>query len=145
MFPLFLLAGLLPLSRIHALFPPGPISLVVSLLVVALFWTYIVRQLILPLVFGRDVVLRNVDKRLLVLFSLFFLLQYGARVLPSAKVMAYSYLTPSWVILWEIALGHGLPPTLILVGIGLTVVAWGMLLRDEDAVKMRARTAHPRQ
>ncbi|KMW60514.1 Integral membrane protein [Candidatus Rhodobacter oscarellae] len=60
----------------------------------------------------------------------FFLLQYGARVLPSAKVMAYSYLTPSWVILWEIALGHGLPPLWIAAGVGLTVIALLMLLRE---------------
>lgn len=59
----------------------------------------------------------------------FFLLQYGARVLPSAKVKAYSYLTPSWVILWEIALGNGAPSGLILGGVGLTVVALLLLLR----------------
>lgn len=60
----------------------------------------------------------------------FFLLQFGARVLPSAKVMAYSYLTPSWVILWEIGLGHGGPPPVVLLGVGLSVVALLMLLRD---------------
>lgn len=60
----------------------------------------------------------------------FFLLQYAAQVLPSAKVMAYSYLTPTWVILWEVALGNGLPPELILVGVGLSVVSLLMLLRD---------------
>jgi len=64
----------------------------------------------------------------------FFMLQYATRQLPSAKVMAYTYLTPSWVILWEIALGHGVPPMLVLGGIGLTVVALAMLLKDEDAV-----------
>ena len=64
----------------------------------------------------------------------FFLLQYGARVLPSAKVMAYSYLTPSWVILWEMALGHGLPPVFVLFGVGLSVVSLSMLLRDDTAV-----------
>ena len=37
----------------------------------------------------------------------FVLLQYATLRLPSAKVMAYTYLTPSWVILWEIALGRG--------------------------------------
>ncbi len=51
--------------------------------------------------------------------------------LPSAKVMAYTYLTPSWVILWEIALGKGAPTGLILIGIALTVVALLLLLRDE--------------
>lgn len=61
----------------------------------------------------------------------FVLLQFAILRLPSAKVMAYTYLTPSWVICWEMALGHGVPPGLILVGITLTVVALVMLLRDE--------------
>jgi drug/metabolite transporter (DMT)-like permease len=63
----------------------------------------------------------------------FFLLQYGARVLPSAKVMAYTYLTPTWVIAWEYALGHDVPPLLVSGGIGLTVIALLMLLKDEEA------------
>ncbi|WP_263620250.1 DMT family transporter [Alloyangia pacifica] len=58
------------------------------------------------------------------------LLQFAAMRLPSAKVMAYTYLIPSWVILWELALGRGAPPAAILVGIGLTVVALLLLLRD---------------
>jgi drug/metabolite transporter (DMT)-like permease len=62
-----------------------------------------------------------------------FLLQYAALRLPSAKVMAYTYLTPSWVILWEIALGNGAPTGLVLGGIGLTFVALWMLLKDEGA------------
>ncbi|MCG6901671.1 MAG: DMT family transporter [Rhodobacter sp.] len=61
----------------------------------------------------------------------FFMLQYAARVLPSAKVMAYTYLTPAWVLCWEIALGHGVPPLLVLVGIALTAVALWLLLKDE--------------
>ena len=58
------------------------------------------------------------------------LLQFAAMRLPSAKVMAYTYLIPSWVILWEIGLGRGAPPALILVGVGLSVVALLLLLRD---------------
>ena len=61
----------------------------------------------------------------------FVLLQYATLHLPSSKVMAYTYLVPSWVALWEIALGHGAPPLLVLVGVGLTVVALVMLLREE--------------
>jgi len=64
--------------------------------------------------------------------STFTLLQYATLRLPSAKVMAYTYLTPSWVILWEIALGHGLPPMLVLGGIALTVVALLILLKDQE-------------
>lgn len=63
----------------------------------------------------------------------FVLLQYATLHLPSAKVMAYTYLTPSWVIIWELALGNGAPPPLILVGIALTVLALFLLLRDEAA------------
>ncbi len=61
----------------------------------------------------------------------FLLLRAASLRLPSAKVMAYTYLTPSWVILWEIALGHGAPTLLILVGVGLTIVALVLLLKDE--------------
>jgi drug/metabolite transporter (DMT)-like permease len=59
------------------------------------------------------------------------LLQFATLRLPSAKVMAYTYLTPSWVIVWEIALGNGTPPAVLLAGVGLTVLALLMLLRDE--------------
>ncbi|WP_147110624.1 DMT family transporter [Tateyamaria sp. syn59] len=61
----------------------------------------------------------------------FVLLQFATLRLPSAKVMAYTYLTPSWVILWEVALGNGVPPGIVWVGVGLTVVALSLLLRDE--------------
>jgi len=61
----------------------------------------------------------------------FVLLQYAALRLPSAKVMAYTYLTPSWVIGWEIVLGHGVPRWLVLGGIGLTILALGLLLKEE--------------
>ncbi|MCC5985009.1 MAG: DMT family transporter [Rhodobacteraceae bacterium] len=70
----------------------------------------------------------------LVVFSTaasFFMMQYAAQVLPSSTVMAYTYLTPAWIILWELALGHGLPPALVLPGIALSVVALALLLRDE--------------
>lgn len=61
----------------------------------------------------------------------FVLLQYAAMRLPATKVMAYTYLTPSWVILWEIALGRGAPPPLILVGVALTGLALLILLMQE--------------
>lgn len=60
------------------------------------------------------------------------LLQFAALRLPASKVMAYTYLTPSWVILWEIALGRPLPPVAVLGGIGLTVTALAVLLKDEE-------------
>ena len=61
----------------------------------------------------------------------FTLLQFATLHLPSAKVMAYTYLTPSWVILWEIALGHGAPGPVVLGGVVLTVLALILLLREE--------------
>ncbi|MBY5934552.1 DMT family transporter [Tateyamaria omphalii] len=64
----------------------------------------------------------------------FVLLQFATLRLPSAKVMAYTYLTPSWVILWEVALGNGVPSGIVWVGVGLTVVALSLLLRDEERV-----------
>ena len=60
----------------------------------------------------------------------FVLLQYATLRLPASKVMAYTYLTPSWVILWEIALGHGAPRALVLAGVGLTMLALWMLLEE---------------
>ena len=62
----------------------------------------------------------------------FVLLQFASLRLPSAKVMAYTYLTPSWVILWEIALGNGAPPAMVLMGVVLTIVALGLLLKGEE-------------
>ena len=61
----------------------------------------------------------------------FVLLQFATMRLPAAKVMAYTYLAPSWVIVWEVAMGHGVPPALVLVGVALTVVALLVLLKDE--------------
>ena len=61
----------------------------------------------------------------------FVLLQYASLRLPSAKVMAYTYLVPCWVILWELALGHAAPPLNVLAGVVLILVALGLLLKDE--------------
>ncbi len=62
----------------------------------------------------------------------FVLVQYATLRLPASKVMAYTYLTPSWVILWEIALGHGMPPVWVLGGVALTCLALWMLLKNES-------------
>lgn len=63
----------------------------------------------------------------------FLLLQFAALRLPASKVMAYTYLTPSWVILWEMALGNPAPRVLVLVGVAMTVLALLMLLRQEPS------------
>ncbi|WP_299586786.1 DMT family transporter [uncultured Tateyamaria sp.] len=65
----------------------------------------------------------------------FVLLQFASLRLPAAKVMAYTYLTPTWVIGWEMALGNGVPGPLVLAGVALTIVALLMLLRDEDRAR----------
>jgi hypothetical protein len=46
--------------------------------------------------------------------------------------MAYTYLVPSWVILWEVALGRPAPPLIVLGGVTLTILALGMRLKDEQ-------------
>ncbi len=60
----------------------------------------------------------------------FILLLFATLRLPSSKVMAYTYLTPSWVMVWGIALGGTAPPLLVLAGLGLTVVALLLLLKE---------------
>jgi drug/metabolite transporter (DMT)-like permease len=60
----------------------------------------------------------------------FFLLQYAALHLKAAKVMAYTYLVPAWVILWEVVLGASVPPLTVFFGIAAVIVALLMLLAD---------------
>lgn len=52
----------------------------------------------------------------------FFLLQYAALRIPAAKVLAYNYLTPSFVILYEGLLGHGWAGLSIAAGAAITVL-----------------------
>ncbi|GHA57702.1 hypothetical protein GCM10008927_24350 [Amylibacter ulvae] len=59
----------------------------------------------------------------------FMLLQYASMQLPSANVMAYTYLTPSWVILWELYITKSTPDIGVLIGVFATIVALFMLLR----------------
>ena len=63
----------------------------------------------------------------------FLLIQYSTLHLPSSKVMAYTYLTPSWVTLWELALRNPLPPFVVLLGVMATILALCLLLRDEPS------------
>lgn len=61
----------------------------------------------------------------------FVLTQYAALRLPAAKVMAYTYLTPAWVILWQVALGHGVPGAAVILGVLAVAGALLLLLKDE--------------
>ena len=65
----------------------------------------------------------------------FVCLQFATLRLPAAKVMAYTYLVPSWVILWELALGRPAPPLIVLGGVTLTILALGLLLKDESRAR----------
>ncbi|WEF26005.1 DMT family transporter [Paracoccus sp. S3-43] len=68
------------------------------------------------------------------------LVQYAALRLPSAKVMAYTYLTPLWVIVLEAALGKETPGIVLLPGILATLGALALLLRsDQPAGLSRVR------
>lgn len=62
----------------------------------------------------------------------FTLLQFAALRLPSSKVMAYTYLVPSWVLVWEIALAGDAAPAKVIIGLGLTIFALFLLLRNDD-------------
>ena len=52
----------------------------------------------------------------------FFLIQFASLRLPAPKVIAYGYLTPAFVILFEAVAGHGLPSLPIIAGAGVTVL-----------------------
>ena len=61
------------------------------------------------------------------------LVQFASFRLKATKVMAYTYLIPSWVILWELALAGAVPPAILLPGVGLTIIALTILLREDRA------------
>lgn len=61
----------------------------------------------------------------------FFLVQYAAQRLPAGKVMAYTYLVPSWVVLWDFLFYGATQPVLLLLGVAATLLALVMLLRAE--------------
>jgi len=62
----------------------------------------------------------------------FFLVQFAALRLPSAKVIAYGYLTPAFVILFEGLLGHGWPQPSIFAGAAVTVLGLVVLALVPD-------------
>lgn len=52
----------------------------------------------------------------------FFLIQYASQRLPSAKVIAYGYLTPALVIVFEGVAGHGWTSLSVVLGAAVTVL-----------------------
>ncbi len=59
----------------------------------------------------------------------FFLMQYASTRLPGPKVMAYTFLVPSWVLFWEIATRDEWPALGVALGVGGTILALLLLLR----------------
>ena len=52
----------------------------------------------------------------------FFLLQFAALRLPASKVLAYNYLTPTLIIMFEGLLGHGWASLSVMAGAVLTIL-----------------------
>ncbi|MDA8803994.1 EamA family transporter [Amylibacter sp.] len=61
----------------------------------------------------------------------FLLIQYAALKLPSVKVMAHTYLTPTWVIFWYIFMGKDGPLASDYIGISFTIIALFLLLKEQ--------------
>ena len=61
----------------------------------------------------------------------FLLIQYAALKLPSVKVMAHTYLTPTWVIVWYIFMGKDGPLASDYIGISFTIIALFLLLKEQ--------------
>lgn len=59
-----------------------------------------------------------------------FLVQFATLRLPSGKVMAYGYLVPVFVILWEGLLGHGWIALRVLPGVMAIIFALVVLIRE---------------
>jgi drug/metabolite transporter (DMT)-like permease len=62
----------------------------------------------------------------------FFLIQYASLRLPASKVIAYGYLTPAFVIVFEAIAGHGLPSVAIIAGAAVTVLGLVVLAVVKD-------------
>ena len=62
----------------------------------------------------------------------FFLIQFASLRLPAPKVIAYGYLTPAFVILFEALAGHGWPTLTIVAGAAVTVLGLVVLAVVKD-------------
>lgn len=63
----------------------------------------------------------------------FFLLQYSSMRLPASKVMAYGYLVPGIIALYEGFLGHGWVSLSVMVGVIVTATALVVLAYSSDS------------
>lgn len=57
----------------------------------------------------------------------FFLIQYASIHLPAAKVVAYGYLVPAFVIIFEGVVGHGWTSLWVAIGAAITVLGLAVL------------------
>lgn len=64
----------------------------------------------------------------------FFLTQYAVPYLGPTKVMAYSYLYPGFVLVIDLALGHGLPPLRVIPGVFVVLAAMFILQSHQQQV-----------
>lgn len=62
----------------------------------------------------------------------FFLMQFASMRLPASKVLAYTYLTPTFVIVLEGLLGHGWAAPQVLIGALITVMGLVVLAASRD-------------
>jgi drug/metabolite transporter (DMT)-like permease len=62
----------------------------------------------------------------------FFLIQFASRHLPAAKVIAYGYLTPAFVIIFEGVAGHGWTTLSVVIGASVTVLGLVVLALVPD-------------
>ena len=62
----------------------------------------------------------------------FFLLQFASMRLPASKTLAYGYLTPSFIILFEGLLGHGWATASVLAGAAVTVLGLAVMAFARD-------------
>ena len=62
-----------------------------------------------------------------------FLVQFAVLRLPAAKVLAYNYLTPSFVIVYEGLLGHGWTTASVAAGALVTMAALLLLALSPDS------------
>lgn len=67
----------------------------------------------------------------------FYLLQYASMHLSASKLFAYAYLTPSFVILLEMFLGHGLPPLAITIGAVITCLGLIVIVATPDTPRAK--------
>ena len=79
----------------------------------------------------------------------FTLLQFAALRLPSSKVMAYTYLVPAWVMVWDVALGavraaagRGCGGCTDGCGVGAIAARLIKFLREEGLERVQSRRLH---